>query len=804
MTRAAGRPVGNLPVPVTRFVGRRDELAGVRRTLQESRLVTLTGVGGVGKTRLALEVARLVHRAFPGGAWMVDLSMVVDAAQVPQAVATALGVADRSTRPPADTVADHLRERETLIVLDNCEHLVDACAQLIAGLLSRTQQVRVLATSRQTLGIAGERLFDVPPLGVPQEPGTASTETVSRYDAVLLLVDRAQALQPGFALTETNRVAVARLCARLDGLPLAIELAAARLRTLSPDQLLDRIEGRFALLTGGSRAAGARQQTLRAMIDWSHSLCSEPERLLWARLSVFTGGFDLDAAENVCSGGQLDREAVLHLLDRLVAQSIVLSDAGEHGIRFRLLETIRQYGRERLIEFGEEAALRWRHRDHYLGIARWAAAQWCTPRQQVALAQMRTEHGNLRAALEASIGDPEGPNAALALATALRHHWYADAFLGEGRRWLDQVLALPPPAQRADVLSAPRVDVVPDARIDALWVAAWICLLQGDPDEATARLTQCLALAEPAGNERAIGFVRSLTGTARLFQGRLAEATAAFEQGLAIFARINETEGALWGMFQLAITLAHSGTTARAQAVCRESLALSEATGERLCRSYTLWVLGFDTWLQGDSEQAARHAREGLALQRGFNDPVGLGLLLELLAWVSASRDDLAGAARLLATADSVWGLIGTTLSAFGPPLRTHRTRCERRIALELDAEIARQARRHWQRTTVESAIASILDAAPTTGADGRPADAVPNHPCGPLTPREEEVAALLAKGLSNRAIATELVISPRTVDGHVERILAKLGFTVRAQVAVWVATRAAATPPPTGWRGGT
>lgn len=346
MTRAAGRPVGNLPVPVTRFVGRRDELAGVRRTLQESRLVTLTGVGGVGKTRLALEVARLVHRAFPGGAWMVDLSMVVDAAQVPQAVATALGVADRSTRPPADTVADHLRERETLIVLDNCEHLVDACAQLIAGLLSRTQQVRVLATSRQTLGIAGERLFDVPPLGVPQEPGTASTETVSRYDAVLLLVDRAQALQPGFALTETNRVAVARLCARLDGLPLAIELAAARLRTLSPDQLLDRIEGRFALLTGGSRAAGARQQTLRAMIDWSHSLCSEPERLLWARLSVFTGGFDLDAAENVCSGGQLDREAVLHLLDRLVAQSIVLSDAGEHGIRFRLLETIRQYGRE--------------------------------------------------------------------------------------------------------------------------------------------------------------------------------------------------------------------------------------------------------------------------------------------------------------------------------------------------------------------------------------------------------------------------------------------------------------------------
>jgi non-specific serine/threonine protein kinase len=800
MTRAAMRPEGNLPVPVTRFVGRRDDLTAVRRALQESRLVTLTGVGGVGKTRLALEVAQLVHRAFPGGVWMADLSAVEDPARVPQAVANALGIVDRSTRTPTDSLAERLRDSETLIIVDNCEHLVDACAHLLAALLTRTAAVRVLATSRRTVEIDGERLYAVPPLGVPDELGTASTDAVSRYDAVQLLIDRARALQPGFTLTETNRVAVARLCARLDGLPLAIELAATRLRTLSLDQLLDRLEGRFALLTGGNRAAGARQQTLRAMIDWSHSLCSERERLLWARLSVFAGGFDLESAESVCAGPGLDRGSVLDVLDRLVAQSIVLSDTGPHEVRFRLLETIRQYGRERLQELGEESRLRHRHRDHYLELAESTAVQWCTTHQQAALARLRTEHGNLRAALEFSLSDSEGYPTALALASALRHHWYADAFLGEGRRWLDRVLAMPIPAPSP-------------ARIDALWVAAWVSLLQGDIDAATARLAECATLATGPGDQRARGYLSSLSGTAELFQGHLTQARAAFEDGLAIFDRLGDAEGALWAMFQLAITLAHSGESERARTICRKALALSDATGEQLCRSYTLWVLGFETWLHGDAEQAAGYAREGLALERGFNDPVGVALIIELLAWIASSRDDLAAAALLLATADSVWDLIGTTLSAFGPPLEAHRAACERRLAQGLDRETAARARRRGRHATVESAITVALQAAPGSGADARtgagPAAAAtaPPLPDGPLTAREEEVAARLARGLSNRAIAAELVISPRTVDGHVERILAKLGFTARTQVAAWVATRG--TVPPAAharlpqWRGG-
>jgi predicted ATPase/DNA-binding CsgD family transcriptional regulator len=785
MPRSTARPVVDLPVPVTRFVGRRAELGQVRRRLEECRLLTLTGVGGVGKTRLAVEAARAASRAFPGGVRMVDLSAVTEAGQVPQAVANALGVVDRSTRRPVDKLVDHLGDGEVLLVLDNCEHVIDTCAAFLAEILGRTHGLKVLATSRRNLGIDGEHLFAVPPLAVPDEWQLSTTDTLAECDAVQLLVDRASALQPGFALSAANRLAAARLCARLDGLPLAIELAATRLRTLSLEQLVDRLEGRFALLTGGNRAAGQRQQTLKAVMDWSHSLCSASERLLWARLSVFTGGFDLEAAEGVCVGGALAGEQILDVLDRLVAQSIVVSDPGEDGVRFRLLETIRQYGRERLAELGEEADLLRRHRDHYLGVARTVAGWWCTPRQRAGLARLRAEHGNLRAALEVSLADPDAVPVALSLTSALRHHWYADAFLGEGRGWLDQALDRPP---------SPAVDPADYAvaRLDALWVAAWVSLLQGDDAIALARLDECDALARRLGDSRAAGYVLSLRGTAWLFSGDLAGAVQAFEAGLAIFERLGDTEGLLWGLFQHAISLSHQGISAPAQAICRRSIQISESLGEQLCRSYALWVLGFDTWRQGDLDSASRWAETGLAIHQSFNDPVGAALIIELMSWIAASRDDLAGAARLQSTAESVWALIGTTLAAFGSPLQSHRDACAERIRCGLDDATARAERERGRCRTVEAAIASILDlahgAAPASpGAKGS----------GSLTAREWEVARLLAQGMSNRAIAAQLVISQRTVDGHVERILAKLGFSARTQVAAWVATRDPAHPSP-------
>jgi non-specific serine/threonine protein kinase len=776
MTASGGRPAGNLPVTVTRFVGRRRELAEVRRLIAQSRLVTLTGVGGVGKTRLATEAAARLGSAFPGGTWMADLSAVVDGGQAAQAVVNALGVVERSTRPATEKIIGHFAGAVALLVLDNCEHLDDACAVLVDQLLTQTSGVRVLATSRRPLGLTGEHLLPVPPLSVPDPADPAGLAggdglgpfDLSRFDAVTLLADRTAALRPGFAVTDANAAAVARVCAQLDGLPLAIELAASRLRTLSPEQLADRLEQRFAVLTRGSPVAQPRQQTLRALFDWSYSLCSAPERLLWARLSVFAGTFDLEAAEAVCAGPGLPSGAILDQLDRLVAQSIVLAEPHGAQMRFRLLETIRQYGRERLAQTAEEQPLRWRHRDFYLGLARAQAAEWFGPRQEEGLARLRAEHANLRAALEASVADPAGPGAALAFVTALRCHWYADGYLAEGRTWLDHALSLPAGSAAAE-----------QDRVHALWVAAWVGLLQGDGPAVLSRLDECDALAAALGDQRAAGFSRSLRGTAELFAGRIEPAIALFEEALAGFGSIGENEGGGWARFQFAISLAHHGESARAQAAGREAIGASEAHGERLCRSYTLWVLGFDTWLQGGPDAAAL-ARSGLAIQRGFNDPVGVALIIELLAWITASDGEASRAAALLATAESVWALIGTTIAAFGPALGTHRAGCEARVRAALSPQELAAASRQGRQPTVEAAIASILD---------QPAAAGPPRSASPLTAREQEIAALVAEGLSNRAIAARLVISTRTVDGHVERILAKLGFSSRAQVAAWSVT---------------
>ncbi|WP_240439532.1 ATP-binding protein, partial [Streptomyces europaeiscabiei] len=389
--------VGNLPAALTTFVGRRRDLAEVRRRLGATRLLTLTGMGGVGKTRLALEAVASVAD-FVDGVWLVDLAAVRDPSLVANATATALGVPDLGTRPVIDQLAAFLAHRAPLIVLDNCEHLIDACAELAHALLSASPGLRVLATSRRALGICGEHLFAVPPLAPD--------------DAAELLRDRATAVRPEFRITDANRAQVLRLCEGLDGLPLAIELAASRLRMLTVDEALNRLEDRFGLLTSGSRVARPHQRTLRALIDWSHELCTPTERLLWSRLSVFAGDFGLDAAEADCAGDGIGRDEVLDLLDQLVVQSIVVPTEHEGLPRYRLLGTIRQYGRERLPESGQEQQTLRRYDAFYLALAERIADGWYGPGQLESLARLRAEHANLRAALERG-GDPQ---ATLALA----------------------------------------------------------------------------------------------------------------------------------------------------------------------------------------------------------------------------------------------------------------------------------------------------------------------------------------------------------------------------------------------------
>ncbi|WP_030442740.1 ATP-binding protein [Actinoplanes subtropicus] len=749
-SRSAGATEHGLAVPTTRFIGRRTDLENVRRRLAESRLVTLTGVGGVGKTRLAVELARTLGRAFPDGVRLIDLSAVGEAGRVAQAAVTSLAVIDRSTSTPESKLIGHLAGRQMLLILDNCEHVADECSALVEEILEHTEQVRVLATSRRTLGVRGEHLYPVRPLDA--------------VDAMHLLVDRAQATQPEFAVTEENQAAAARLCVRLDGLPLAIELAGTRLRSLSLQELAERLENRFDLLTGpGTRP---RQRTLRAVMDWSHSLCSPRQRLLWARLSVFAGNFDLRAAEAVCAGDGLPRDEVLEELDQLVAQSVVVAEPAGSTVRFRLLETIRQYGRERLAEIGELDKLRESHLDHYLATAQKVAAGWATPGQRAGLLRLRSEHANLRAALDYALAEATGGRRALELVTALRQLWYADAYLGEGREWLDRVLAAPPFTETPEDRRA---------RADALWVAAWVTLLQGDHARAAARIEECESLAEKPGPDRAAGYASALRGTSLLFRNLLPQAQAAYEQAAEVFRAIGDTEGLLWTLFQLAITASHQGDSARAERICRESIGLSEATGERLCRSYALWVLAFDTWRRGDARRAEQIVGEALAGHRDFHDAVGVALLIELAAWIADTRGEPTRSARFLSVADAVWESIGTRLTAFGPPLQEHRLACEASLRSRLDPA----ARKPVRFTSVHDAIDAVLHP------DPEPSTAKSKDV---LTGRERQIAQLLADGLSNREIAAKLVISPRTVDGHVERILAKLGFTSRTQVAVWVA----------------
>ncbi|MFJ9899995.1 ATP-binding protein [Streptomyces sp. NPDC091280] len=755
MTAPVSR-TGNLPEAFTSFVGRRQDIAEVRRVLSSSRLLTLTGMGGVGKTRLALEFTAAVTKTFPDGTWLVDLAPVRDPSAVATTAAAAVGIADLGGRPALHRLAERLAERQALIVLDNCEHLVDACAELADALLSACPGLRLLATSRQTLGIAGEHVFTVPPLKVPDE-------------AVELLRDRVCAVRPDFRITDANWDTVTRLCAELDGLPLAIELIASRLRTLTVEQAADRLEDRFALLTGGSRTARPRQRTLRAAMDWSYELCSPAERLLWSRLAVFAGGFGLDAAEDVCAGEGLPKQEVLDVLDRLVVQSVVLPIEHEGLPRYRLLATVRDYGRERLAQSGEEERLMRRHRDFHLALAERIADRWYGPGQEEALTRLRAEHANLLAAL----AQDDDPQATLALAAALRFHWCVGGFLTEGRRQLDRVLAA-------------ALEPTP-ARARALCAASWVALLQSDRPAADRWLAEAEELGEQQEDRALRARVVGLRGMQAAFQGRLAEAMPLFESAVASHTVATGKGSALFELFQLGAVQMDLGDP-RGRATGRQAVASAEAQGEWWARAHALWTLSCHAWRQGEREGALGLIEAALKIERGFNEPLSAALMLETFAWIIASYGEYERAARILGSTRKLWRDVGVSISAFGPPLDDDHAQCEQLVAGALGPEgyeraLAVGGGSDNPKQAIDFALGGGIDPASED-------TAIPS----PLTRREREVAALVATGLSNRKIAGKLVVSPRTVDFHVENIRAKLGFSGRAQVAAWWATQAPST----------
>ncbi|MFJ2189362.1 ATP-binding protein [Kitasatospora sp. NPDC087861] len=642
---------GRLPAEVTCFVGRRRELAELAGLLAAARLVTVTGPGGVGKSRLALRAAARAAGAFPDGTWLVEVAPVQDPLLLGHAVLEALRLTDGTARPPLDVLTERLSGRRLLLVLDGCEHLVEACAELADALLRALPGLRVLATSRAVLRATGEHLFTLAPLPAGPLPDRPVGPD-ALPDAVRLFADRARAVLPSFAVTEANAEAVSLLCRRLDGIPLAVELAAGRLRALSVEQITARLDDRFRLLTGGSRTALPRHQTLRTTIGWSHELCTVQERLLWARLSIFAGSFDLEAAEYVCAGEGLESEDVLDLLDELVGKSVVLREDSAFGVRFRLLDTLREYGGRWLRAAGEERRLLHRHRDWYLGVATWGEVEWFGPRQAETAERTGLAHTNLRAALEFCLAEPGEEQIALLLAGTLWFYWVGCGHLGEGRHWLERALALDrEPTQ---------------ARAKALWVTGYTATLQGDLETARPALEECRRQALTTGDDRALAYAVHRQGCVALIGDDPDRAAELFEEALWHYRTIGElNSNVVMAMFELGLACLFQGDLESGELWFGQARELCEEHGEQWAYAYVLYAMAYAHWLDGAVRQARALARESLRLNHLFHDLLGIVLAIDLLALLETEPNgpdapgDLCEARVLQGASHRIWRTVG-------------------------------------------------------------------------------------------------------------------------------------------------
>jgi non-specific serine/threonine protein kinase len=760
MARGGAASAG-LPAERSSFVGRRAELTEVRRLLSASRVVTLVGPGGVGKTRLAVRAATELHRSFPGGTALADLTAVSDPALAVQQVAAAFDVRDTSGRWLPASLADVVGGRQVLLVLDNCEHLRDACAVLVDTLVGACPQLRVLATSRVRLDVEGEALFAVPPLAVPAagEAGHAVTS-----DAVALLEQRAAAAVPGLVLGPDDAEDVAELCRRLDGIPLAIELAAGRLRTLTPAELVTRLDDCLGLLRRPGAAVAGRHRTLRATMEWSHDLLGGRERLLWRRAAVFAGDVDLAAAEAVCAGPDLPADEVVDALTSLVEASVVDVVRGPAGPRFRMLQTVRAFGRELLAASGEQAAVRGRHRDWCARSVGEAALDFLGPGQVAAFDRLSADHAELGTALQYCLDTPGEQAAGLELAAELWLWWEARGHLGEGRRWLEVLLA-----------AVPEPSAV---RAHGLAVAGYLALVATDPETAGPLLAEARELAGTVGAPAVAALATQYLGQAALFRGDLATADRLLREAFAAH-RDQGVPHAAFCLADVGVVALLAGDLAAADEAFAQSLTLGR-DGDPWTRSHALWGLGLVRLESGDPAEATLLEERALVLMREVDDRSGTALCVEALAWAAASAGEVDRAARLTGAAEAVWHSIPAELP---DPLGRFRDRwagpARRRLGDQRWATLHAAGRALDRARAV--ALALRLDG-PATAAPGPRGQGT----AGGLTARQREVAGLVAQGLTDREIAARLVISPRTAESHVEQILARLGFRSRSQIAAW------------------
>jgi predicted ATPase/DNA-binding winged helix-turn-helix (wHTH) protein len=764
----------NLPHFVTSFVGREQETVDIKEQLVTARLVTLTGPGGIGKTRLALETASGLLGEYADGVWLVELAPLPDPALVAQAVATTLGIREEPDRPLTGSLCERLADKRLLLVLDNCEHVAEACAGLVSALLRACGGLRVLATSREPLGIAGEAVRHVPGLSVPNGRAGASSDELCEFEAVRLFVDRARRSNPKFELHEGTAGAIAQLCRRLDGIALAIELAATRTRALSVEQIVSRLDDQLGLLTKGDRGAEPRQQTLRAAIDWSYALLTEGERVLLRRLSVFAGGWTLEAAEAVCGEGGGRREEgggselkpressapggqsllppssfllpspssllpppssllpfdVLDLLAHLVDKSLVIAEEHDGGTRYRMLEMIRQYARERLAESGEEARLLVAHRDWFLRLAEMAECELRGPEQRAWLSRLETEHNNFRAVLQRGAEDPE---ACLRLSGALGLFWCGHGHLSEGRRHLQAALergAGAPATARAKALhwagflayqqgdyeraeahyqaslllwrlSGDRLGL---ARV--LYALGHLAMEMGDFDRGLELSAEGLDLGRQLADPRIVAGMRFNIGLAAMEQGDLDRAARSFEEGLAISREHGPTRGVATFLHNLSDVARFQGDLGRAGELLQECLALARELGDTRLVAYSLHALGNVANDRADYDQAKRLCREALTLHHGLAEKRGTVMVLETIACTAAAEGD---ATRALRLAGAALAIRQATKIKLGPSDRAALDQYLDRARQEVDDEQADQAIASGRAMTLDQATEYAL-----------------------------------------------------------------------------------------------
>jgi len=626
----------NLPRQLTSFIGRARELADIKSRLAETALLTLTGSGGAGKTRLALQVAADLVDAFPDGVWLVELTPLSDPALVTQTVATTLGVREEQ-RPLLQTLLDYLKPKALLLVLDNCEHVLSATADLTQTLLRFCPSLRVLATSQEPLGVAGEVTYRVPSLSMPDVYRLPPLERLTEFESIGLFVDRAALTRPGFALTADNAAAVASICARLDGIPLAIELAAARVKVLSVEEIASRLDDRFRLLTAGSRTAPPRHQTLRAALDWSYDLLTDEERMLLRRLSVFAGGWTLAAAEAVCSGDGCDPAAVLDVLTRLIDRSLVVVGTPiATETWYRLLETVRLYAREKLSAAGEEETARRRHRDWYLQFAEQAERELQGPALEAWLERLEVEHDNIRAALDWCRTAEPDPEYALRLAGAVWHFWEVRGYLSEGREWLESALV-----KGAQILTT--------SRVKALNGAGILALIQGDDARAAGAGQEALALSRSLGDKRGLASCLNILGLNACRLERYDQAAQLGEESLALNREVGDKWGVAGARLTLGLVARGQGDHARAAALLEESVQQFKQLGDKWASTVTLNNFGLVLREMGEHERAQDVLEETLMLFRELGDRWGIAFSLANLGIVAWHRSEFERAAGLFA-----------------------------------------------------------------------------------------------------------------------------------------------------------